>query len=79
MIKLKKIKKNDNLITCEAFVENCKQAMPLIYNIKKGELEEYEFPDGYDYCDSHISHARRYLRSIANSDNIPENKLIMWY
>ena len=80
MIKLTKITKNNDTISCMAFVEDCKEYIKLVYNIKSGEFDEYAFPKNYEYCTSHIAYARNYFDKIISSKKaLPNEKLIMWY
>lgn len=75
MIKLEKIKEENGIITCEAFVEGCKTPIILSYNREKDELQPYTLPNGYSYCHRHIAHAVNYFRRTLS---LPERKTIMW-
>jgi len=79
MIKLTQIKKNKNEISCMALVEDCTIPFELIYNIKSDEFQPYELPKGYEYCKSHIAHAKRELERISKKEICPQERLIMWY
>ncbi|MCD7864021.1 MAG: hypothetical protein LUG61_11100 [Lachnospiraceae bacterium] len=79
MIKLEHIKRNENTVTCDAYVEDCKTAMPLALDVSKKEFEKYDFPAGYEWCRSHIAHAKRRLLKMIETDNFEKECLIMWY
>ena len=79
MIRLKNINKNGNTITCEAYVEDCRESIQLEFNITKQTLSAEPLPKGYEYCKMHITHARRHLEKMAETGEIPPERLIMWY
>lgn len=79
LIKLKNIKRNDNLIVCDAFVEDCDKPIHLSLDVNNKEFEKFTFPDKYEWCTSHISKAKWFLLSISNMSEIPREKTIMWY
>ena len=79
MIKLKEIKRNSEIITCKAYVEDCEEAISLSFDISASTLKDVTLPQGYDWCDSHIFHAKDYLMEIASKETIPNNHTIMWY
>lgn len=79
MVKLKNIKKNHDLISCDFFPEDAQNPGHIEYNIANDEVINCDYPEGYEWCDSHLSHAVDYLSSVANDDKMPESKLIMWY
>lgn len=78
MIKLKEIKRNSGFITCKAYVEDCKEAISLSFDISASMLNKVSLPQGYDWCTSHILHAKDYLMEIASKETIPDNHTIMW-
>ena len=79
MIRLKSINKSGNMITCEAYVEDCREGIHLEYNITDQTLSADPLPKGYEYCKSHIGHARWNLKEMAETGEIPPERLIMWY
>ena len=78
MIKLVKIRRSGSKILCDAYVEDCIIPVPLIFDIASGEFSEYVLPNGYEYCKSHINHAKTYLKGIKNDRQINDNHTIMW-
>lgn len=79
MIKLEKIVKNDNLIVCDAFVEDCDKPIHLSLDVNNKEFEKFSFPKNYEWCTSHISKAKWFLLSLIGMSEIPREKIIMWY
>lgn len=79
MIKLRNIKRIDRHIVCSAYVEDCKVPISISMNEDDSKLEAYTLPVGYEYCDSHIWHARRYLKTLIGKEFDTHNRTIMWY
>lgn len=79
MIKLEHIEKKNNHITCNAFVENCSESILLSVDIERRELESNVLPTGYEWCVSHLAHARKALLDMLDSGKIEHSKVIMWY
>lgn len=79
MVKLKNIKKNHDLISCDFFPEDAKTPGNIVYDAAKDEIVSCGYPEGYEWCDNHLSHAVDFLASVSKNDNLPEIKLIMWY
>ena len=79
MIRLTEIQRNNGKIQCEAYVEDCDSAITLSLDEKTAELSEVELPKGYEWCKSHIAHARKFLRTLIGADQIPAQRVIMWY
>ena len=79
MIVLKNIARNSTRITCDAYVEDCKQAVSLVFDEKLKELEAYSLPDGYEWCVDHIMHARKWLSSLDGKPIEKSTRTIMWY
>lgn len=80
MILLKNIKRKDNVITMDAFIEDCAEALPLIYDVQKQDFQPYVPPKGYEWCRGHVAHAKWNLQKILkNNEELPEMRHIMWY
>ena len=79
MIKLENINKNNNLIVCDDFVEDCDKPIRLSLDVNKKEFEKFSFPDNYEWCTAHISKAKMFLLSLVGMGEIPKEKTIMWY
>ena len=79
MIKLRNIKKNNNVLECDIFPEDCKDKGHLIIEINSEKVVTCELPEGYEWCTNHIAHAKYKLLEMAKDGFIPKEKLIMWY
>ena len=66
-------------ITCEAYVENCSKPVMLSLNITTKEFTSDQLPAGYEWCTSHLAHARKYLEKFDPAEEIPTEEIIMWY
>ena len=49
MIKLKKIRRANDEIRCEAYVEDCSQPVPLVFLLKNKDFKKYNLPKGYEW------------------------------
>lgn len=80
MIRLKNIKKNDNVVICDAYVEDCKQAVQIIYHVDAAEIEPVVYPQGYEDCKTHFGMARHFFkRTLEKGEELPQQRTIMWY
>ena len=80
MIRLKKIRRENDSFVCEAYVEDCSIPVHVIYDIKTRSIPEYALPEEYHYCKEHISMARRYFDFVlSGKEKLKQEKLIMWY
>lgn len=80
MVRLTDITRKNGIISCNAYVEDCRQPIFLSFDEKTHSFDAFELPAGYGYCDWHILiYARRFLISAADLDELPSQKLIMWY
>ncbi len=79
MVKLKNIKKNDYFIESDIIPEDSQKSGHVTVDIKSGELKAYDLPEGYEWCTNHVNHAKNKLLEISSLDNLPKEKLIMWY
>ena len=80
MIKLKNIKRDNNIITCVAYPEDCEVGLKMTINIED-ETEEYEpLPKGYEYCKGNMAMGKWHLlRLLEKGEDLPENATVMWY
>ena len=79
MIILTEITRNNGCITCVAYVEDCKQRIDLSFSESKAEFDRFDMPENYEWCKSHIAHAKKYLKSLIGNNIAPSEKTIMWY
>lgn len=79
MIRLEHIKKKNDCIICDAFIEDCKKPIIVEYSPKNNEIKTTALPEGYEWCVSHLSYAKRALREMVASEKMENKKTIMWY
>jgi hypothetical protein len=79
MVLLKNIKKDDNIIGCDIYPEDSISPGRVLVDISTGDVCEYTLPDGYEWCISHVQHARAVLLDISCQCEIPGEKMVMWY
>ncbi|MBP3328733.1 MAG: hypothetical protein J6L91_07485 [Clostridia bacterium] len=78
MVKLKNIKISNGYIECDIYPEDSSRAGHIIVDIDTKELKEYNLPLGYEWCKSHLNHAKYRMIEFVETDSIPEEDLIMW-
>ena len=79
MVKLKDINRTDEGISCNAYVEGCKIPVKLFLKSADADMVSDDLPDGYEYCTSHLGFVERYIRTLFDASELPEERLIMWY
>ena len=79
MIRLKNITKNKNIITCDVYVEDCKEPVLIILDTGGKKLQNYELPERYEWCHSHINHAKRNLLEMDRENKLVNETTVMWY
>ena len=79
MVKLKNIKKNNSLIECDILPEDSLQSGHIVVDVISAEVQEYSLPKGYEWCRNHVNHAKDKLVELSTENNIPDEKLVMWY
>lgn len=79
MVKLKQVEKDGDAITCVALVEDCAEPIRVVMNVADGTFQHSPLPKGYEYCASHIGHARRALERMVKDGKIVSETTVMWY
>lgn len=79
MVRLRNIKRNNEIMSCEFIPEGSSECGTLVINTESKKIESCLFPSGYEWCKSHVSHAADYLIEIASDEMIPEQRTLMWY
>ena len=81
MIKLKNIKIDNDFVSCDIYPEDSIANGYMKINIANGEVESYLLPEGYEYCDNHVEHARHFIiNHLEDIQSVPIiEKTIMWY
>lgn len=84
MVKLKNLKIDEQKnIVADVYPENAKEPGEII--VSKKEMVDFSLPKGYEWCEYHIDHAKRYIMNnydkliakIRNNE-IKGELLIMW-
>lgn len=78
MVKLKNIKRIDNIGTCDIIPEDSKKSGQITVNLSSEELENFRLPEGYEWCEKHVYHAARNLINLLKDEKIPKEYLVMW-
>lgn len=78
MVRLKNIKKTNELIECDIVPEDSESAGHIVTDFKKGKLINYSLPVGYEWCISHVMHASDNLVELSKEKEIPSTLLVMW-
>lgn len=80
MIKLRNIKKNDQIIECDILPENSKEYGHLVVDLaSSNKLVSYSLPTGYEWCIKHVYHALYKLVSLSELSELPEDSMVVWY
>lgn len=78
MIKLLNIKKNNSIIECDIVPEDSIVSGHMIVDTSLNMIKSYYLPDGYEWCTSHVDHAKEVMIRMSKNTDIPKEKLIMW-
>lgn len=79
MVKIKNVEKIDNVINCDAFFEDCKKAVSIVFDIDNQKITAGDLPVGYEWCAGHVKYIKYRLQEMCESDNIKREATIMWY
>ncbi len=67
---------------CDILPENSKDFGHVVVDFQSEdpyETVEYTLPEGYEDCLNHVSHAVTALLEMKDLDEIPSERLVMWY
>lgn len=78
MVKLRNIKKNNNIYECDIWPEDSNNSGHIVVNTDTCKIEECTLPLGYEWCQNHVNHVKRVLVEMSQSKDIPNEKLVMW-
>ena len=79
MLKLKNIKKNNNIISAEYDPESSGELGSISVDIDSGKLVDSRASKLDSPLPIYLKHAEDALKKIMIEDDIPKEKLIMWY
>jgi len=78
MVKIQNIKKTLACISGEAYVEDCQ--IPIRISIyTTGEVKTDPLPEDYYWCEKHLNYAVAFLKKAMKAENVPTEKLIVWW
>lgn len=77
MVNIKNIEKNNDIVKCEIYPEDSKEAGTLSVELST-EKYQYELPAGYEWCENHAAHAAREIVAMNRDGELPKEKRIMW-
>ncbi len=79
MIKLKNIVIENSIAKCDIFPEDSVENGYIEMSFVEG-FTSVVLPKGYEWCMSHIDHAKRYLTNLYKKGvDFQSEKIIMWY
>lgn len=79
MVKLKNIKRNNSIVECDIIPEDSSDSGHIVVNLDSGKLEDFFLPAGYEWCMSHVDHAKNNLIALVKEEHLSKEKLVMWY
>lgn len=79
MVKLKNLKRNNNLVACDLYIEDSADPQHFVVDIATKEVVEFSAPKDYPHCENHVAHAQWKIIALANQGELPSEYTIMWY
>lgn len=79
MLKLKNIRRNNNIISAEYDPEDSGEIGSISIEISSGKVIESKITKLDNPIPMYLYHATRALEKILNEDELPKEKLVMWY
>ena len=79
MVRLKNIKRNNNIIECDIIPEDSEEYGHVVVNIETADVESFRLPKNFEWCTNHVYFAKKALLKMVDDNNLLEEKLVMWY
>lgn len=80
MIRLKNIRIKNKTVICDIIPEDSQTAGFIEIDLVEQKVSNFSLPVGYEWCESHIKHAERYiLKTLSKENTLPSEKIVMWY
>ena len=79
MLRLKKVKKLDNEVTAEFYIESSSECGHIVIDINIMDIKEYSMPSGWETDFIYLAHARYSIIKMIEENNIVEERIVMWY
>ena len=77
MIRLKNVRVENDRIVCLGYVEDCKEPICISVDMD-GNGESVEMPRGYEWCESYVKSAERYLLKRYEQGTLKNEMMMMW-
>ena len=78
-IEIKKVKKIDNEVTAEFYIEDTSECGHIVIDINIMDIKEYSMPSGWETDFIYLAHARDSIIRMIKENDIVEERLVMWY
>ena len=78
MLKLKNIKSDNCIISCDIYPEDSTEAGYMRYDLKKDKVLQFDLPKGYEWCERDSAQAVQYFRNT-DITNLPKEKTLIWF
>lgn len=73
------IKKIDNEVTAEFYIENTSECGHIVIDINIMDIKEYSMPSGWETDFIYLAYARDSIIRMIKENDIVEERLVMWY
>ncbi len=77
MIRLKSVRVENDRIACFGYVEDCQEPVKISVDMK-GNADSGSLPKGYEWCESYVRAAERYLLKSYEQGKLKSEMLMMW-
>lgn len=78
MIKLRNIRRINNIISCKILPEDAISFGSLVVDVSNYRIIDYDLPEGYKWCINHVHHAAEALYRMASTNEITTEKNVIW-
>ena len=78
MIKLRDIRRINNIISCRILPEDATSFGSLVVDVSNHSIMAYDLPDGYKWCINHVHHAAEALYRMDSTNIITTEKNVTW-
>lgn len=79
MVRLKNLKRNNDLVACDLYIEGSADPQHFAVNVETKEVVEFSAPKDYEHCENHVAHAKWKIIELAKQDKLPPECTVMWY
>lgn len=79
MVRLKNLKRNNDLVECDLYIEDSNDPQHFVINVETKAIVEFSAPKDYEHCENHVAHAKRKIIELASQSELPSEYAVMWY